>query len=90
MGMGRSARVSVVCASASTRRVVRMELVPGGCHDALPVDAPNADGPVFIGEGALDYACASCFAVICEGIAPGDLAGIAVRCSCGTVSRIPR
>jgi len=54
------------------------------------VDAPNADGPVFIGEGALDYACASCFAVICEGIAPGDLAGIAVRCSCGTVSRIPR
>jgi hypothetical protein len=85
--MGRRAAVTV--ARVSLRRAVRMELVPGRCDEALPVQAPNTEGPVFVGEGALDYVCAACFAVLCEGISAGDLTGVLVRCACGAVNRVP-
>jgi hypothetical protein len=78
---------ALVC--GPTRQVVRLRPVGGRCDEALPIEALNHGGPVFIGEGALDYVCAKCLRVLCEGIAPGDLAGILVRCGCGAVGCVP-
>jgi len=75
-------------ASVSGRRMVRLELVPGPREDALPVEG-EPTGPVFLGDGELDYVCASCFTLVCAGISQGDLAGILVRCACGSVNRVP-
>jgi hypothetical protein len=62
--------------------------VQGRCDEALPVYG-NAKGPLFIGDGDIDYICPKCFVLLCTGIASGDLAGVIVRCMCGTVGRVP-
>jgi hypothetical protein len=85
--VARNAHASV--ARIATRRVQRLDAVEGACDDALPVMCRRPRGPVFIGEGELNFVCRECLAIVCEGIAPGDLAGIAVRCSCGAVGRMP-
>ena len=72
------------------RRLARLERVGGPCDESLRVDASHPSGPVFIGDGPLSYVCPACFSVLCEGVAPGDLAGVAVRCWCGAVGRVPR
>ena len=71
------------------RHRVRMEIVPGPCPEALPI-GETTTGPLFVGDGHLNYVCANCFAVLCQGIAPGDLEGIVLRCSCGAINRVPR
>jgi hypothetical protein len=69
--------------------VVRLERVPGPCDEALPLGPPHPIRPVFSGEGPLQYVCANCFRVLCDGIAPGDLSGLVVRCACGQTNRVP-
>lgn len=51
----------------------------------------NADWgvPVLVGEDPLDYVCSRCFQVLCEGMRPGALEGLIIRCACGTVNRVP-
>jgi hypothetical protein len=50
---------------------------------------PRSGRPSVVGGGELDYLCPGCLRVLCEGITPGDLAGLTLRCSCGTVGRVP-
>ena len=68
--------------------MVRLEFVPGPRDDALPLSGSPL-GPVFLGEGELDYVCSKCFRVVCQGISRGDLVGVLVRCACGAVNRVP-
>ena len=86
--MSRCGVLAVTEEKASTRRMARLEFVPGPREEALPVHGPPT-GPVFVGDGELDYVCSTCFSVVCQGITRGDLAGVLVRCACGTVNRIP-
>jgi hypothetical protein len=82
-------RSQVVAERVAARSVVRLEGVPGPCDDALPLGPAHPVRPVFSGEGPLQYVCASCFRVLCDGIAPGDLGGLLVRCGCGQTNRVP-
>lgn len=44
-------------------------------------------GPVFTGAGDTDFVCASCDAVLAEGINEGQIRAIVVKCgSCGKYS----
>jgi predicted RNA-binding Zn-ribbon protein involved in translation (DUF1610 family) len=44
-------------------------------------------GPVVIGEGATEFACGGCFAVVIKGVEIERLAGAIVRCSyCGCLN----
>jgi hypothetical protein len=53
------------------------------------VESPRCEGPLFVGDGSVNYVCPRCFAIQCEGIAPGDLAGVSIRCMCGAVGCVP-
>jgi hypothetical protein len=68
------------------RRRVMLDPFVGPCDDALPVIAGRARVPVIAGDGEVDHLCTRCLAVVCEGIAAGDLVGLRVRCSCGAVN----
>jgi hypothetical protein len=72
------------------REMVLLEAAPESARDAVPVLYTRVNVPLFVGDGEIDYACRACDALVCEGIAPGDLAGVVVRCSCGTIGRVPR
>ena len=73
---------------SQARRTIRLRPVEDS-ENALPLAQPQYDGPLFVGDGALDYVCPKCFTLRCEGIAPGDLAGIAIRCAYGAVGCVP-
>jgi len=78
----------VASSQAAHRRSVPLVHVVGPCKEALPLFGTPTT-PIFIGEGELNYTCATCCRVLCEGIAPGALAGVIVRCSCGTLNSVP-
>jgi hypothetical protein len=82
-------RVGVAVDRVKVGSVRVLDPVEGPCDDALPILCPRPRGPVFVGQGALDYVCGQCRSVVCEGIAPGDLGGIPVRCRCGAIGRMP-
>ncbi len=75
--------------SLRARRVVHLTPAQEREADAVRVLYRHVNVPLFVGDGELDYACHQCFQVVCERISPGDLAGIIVRCSCGSVNRVP-
>ena len=80
---------SQVVTKVETRRLVRMEQVPERPGPARPLGRSQPRGPVFSGDGRLDYVCAECFSVICKDMMPAQLCGLVVRCACGTSNRVP-
>lgn len=76
--------------AGAVRRVVPLDGAPESAADAVPALSTRLDVPILIGDGSIDYTCTGCGAVVCEGIAAGDLAGLVVRCACGAVGRVPR
>jgi hypothetical protein len=67
---------------------IELQPVAAGRADAIPLQPRAGDEPLFTGDGPLDYVCARCHRVLCKGIAPGDLAGLVLRCACGATSRV--
>ena len=74
--------------SAGPERIERLRPVHGECPEALPTLARSAEGPLLVGGGSLRYLCWQCDRVLCDGIHPGDLAGLLLRCRCGAVGRV--
>jgi hypothetical protein len=67
---------------------LRLEPLPADTLDAIPLAPPAGAGPLFVGAGPLSYACSGCGRVLCQGIAPGDLVGLVLRCGCGAIGRV--
>jgi hypothetical protein len=49
----------------------------------------RSGAPVFQGLGHIDYACASCGAIVCRGVHPGMFSALGFRCRCGALMRVP-
>lgn len=75
--------------AATRRRVVPLDAAPESAADATAVRYTRINVPLFMGVGAIDYACHGCDEIVCEGLDTGDLVGLVVRCGCGAVNRIP-
>lgn len=82
-------REGAAVATRCARQMVLLEPAPESARDAVPVLYTRVNVPLFVGDGDVDYACMACDALVCDGIAPGDLVGVVVRCSCGAVGRVP-
>jgi hypothetical protein len=60
---------------------------PGTCgRHIVPV---RTDGPIFQGSGQIDYVCAQCGAVICQGAYVGMFKALSFRCVCGELAHVP-
>jgi hypothetical protein len=67
------------------RKAMNLLLLSNTVRHAIPARA----GPVFIGEGDIDYVCAACGSPLSVGMRAGELAGVAFVCTCGSSSRVP-
>jgi hypothetical protein len=67
------------------RKAMYLLLLSNTVRHAIPARA----GPVFIGEGDLDYVCAACGSALSVGMRAGEMAGVAFVCTCGSSSRVP-
>lgn len=79
-------------AGAFAATVERLELEPlARAEEAtVPMRATRSGAPVFAGNGAIDYVCASCGHVLCKRMRSGQLAGLVFSCSgCGGLNRVP-
>jgi hypothetical protein len=72
----------------AARRIMSLDAAPAAASAARIVYG-FVNVPLFMGEGDIDYSCARCHQVVCEGMSDGELAGVVVRCSCGAVNSIP-
>ena len=85
MGVSACARpLDIVTASIPLERVA-----PPGV-ETVPVEPVQHERPLFVGDGLLSYRCPQCARLLCQGIAPGDLGGLVIRCRCGATGRVPR
>jgi hypothetical protein len=82
-------RASCAKTAGGARRLRWLDAAPKGAAEAVSVLYRYVNVPLFIGEGDLDYGCPCCHAVVCQGIAAGDLAGVVVSCACGAVNQVP-
>ncbi len=73
----------------TTPRVMFLQRVTSACDAAVPVQPSTREGPIFIGDGFLNCVCPSCLRVLCESVAPKDLAGVVVLCGCGNLGCVP-
>jgi len=74
---------------ASEEGSLPLERVGMAGVEAVPAEPVQHERPLFFGEGQLNYRCPHCERLVCRGIAPGDLAGLFIRCRCGAVGRVP-
>jgi hypothetical protein len=55
-----------------------------------PPDPERCRRRSFSGGGPLDYACGDCGALLCDGMRPGQLVGLVLRCDlCGSTNVVP-
>jgi hypothetical protein len=49
----------------------------------------RSDAPIFQGAGDIDYVCARCDTVICQGAHAGMFTALSFRCVCGELAQVP-
>ncbi len=67
----------------------RLELVSVGDEAGFIVSVPAPGVPAYRGQGDTDYLCASCGALLCQGVTLGLFANVVFRCGCGALIRLP-
>jgi hypothetical protein len=45
------------------------------------------DKPAIKGPGGTDFTCGACGATLLEGVQPGQISGIVLKCSCGAFNQ---